>query len=221
MGCLRAIAALIFLAAQADAKEPLLSCSSDGRGAPNAFGVCVEFPADTIRPGFYCTDEMRISYIPCARRDRVGSCEMTSESGPFIVHYYAPQRQGSSLESFCASRGKYHPPNSGYSLSLARKPPPTLDTETVLAQTKDAGAWQEQSAKNPGGSFCETLGSELRELFIEAPATPAQGSCEAFLARRPSTEGFSLPAFVCAGKQKGSTLEQLERELRKDKCPDQ
>lgn len=213
MGCLRAIVILFLLGAEAEAKEPLLSCSFDGRGAPNAFGVCVEFPADTERPGFYCTDEMRISYIPCARRERVGSCEMTSESGPFIVHYYAPQRQGSSLEAFCASRGKYHAPNSGFSLSLARKPAAKLDPDGILAQTKEAAAWQEPAAKKT--EFCENPGV-LRELYARAPASAAQGSCENFAVSNATDSALAMT--VCARKQAGGSVEELERELYRDRC---
>ena len=130
------------------ARENLMSCSMDGRGTPNVFGVCVEFPAESGRPGFYCGEDMTVNYIPCALRNRVGSCEMQSERGPFLVHYYSPQRNGSGLPEFCAQRGKYHAPNSGYTLTLGPSPRKQPDPGKLLEETKEVSSWKE-SAGSP------------------------------------------------------------------------
>lgn len=212
------------------ARDNLLSCSLDGLGTPNEFGVCVEFPAETRQPGFYCTDEMRITYLACSPRNRVGSCEMSSESGPFIVHYYGPQRQGSSLRDYCEARGKYHPPSMQYNLSLAKKEPARLHFQTVLEETKEVAAWPEQSnpaAPRPAsaGHPCSAMAAMLQSLFDRSPAS---GGCEEF-ARGAQESIKNAPGLdedarlylnmraqlVCEARQKGDSSAALfEREMR-------
>lgn len=204
------------------ARENLQSCSLDGRGTPNEIGVCIEFPAGTLRPGFYCSDEMRISYVSCSMRGRVGSCEMASESGPFVVHYYEPSRQGSSLKAFCEARGKYHPPGSLYTLSLPRKPPPELKANVVLEQTKDVAAWRTEDSPGTG---CDVLSRYLKQIFEASPAK-GQGSCKDYEkqeAGRTRTELDSeARAYVlsrvlplCEARQSGAPFEPFVTEMRR------
>jgi hypothetical protein len=222
---LTVLAAALCLHGELDAREGLLSCSLDGRGTPNEIGVCVEFPAGTSRPGFYCTDEMRITYVSCSMRGRVGSCEMASESGPFLVHYYEPHRQGSSLQAFCSARGKYHPVGSMYILSLPKKAEPELKANVVLEQTKEVAAWPPSDGEGPAES-CDLMAGLLRRMFDSAPEKPA--GCKEFekqeaerigktgeLSARARAYIVSRIPLICEAKQKGSTFGGFEADMRK------
>ncbi len=166
------------------ARENMKSCSADGNGRPNPFGVCVEFTGNP--PAFYCNEEMHISYIRCSTRNRVGSCEMKSDSGPFLVHYYAPQRNGASLPSFCAQHGIYHAPESGYTLSLPPEPERTPNPEQLLNDTKKVSEWKEDRQDSESDMSCSADGEGRKS---------ARGICVEFRGETPGD--------LCAGAKTG------------------